>query len=48
MTDLSFITVLLGLCAIVSSGCDQPAPLKPLISKLKEPGAQDREHPPWQ
>ena len=40
MTDLSFITVLLGLCAIVSSGCDQPAPLKPLISKLEEPGAR--------
>jgi hypothetical protein len=40
MTNLPFITVLLGLFAIVSSGCDQPAPVKPLISKLKEPGAR--------
>jgi hypothetical protein len=39
MTDLPLITVLLGLCAIVSSGCGQPAPVKPLISKLKDPGA---------
>lgn len=38
--QVTFVLVaLLGL-AIVTSGCDQPTSVKPLISKLNEPRAQ--------
>ena len=38
MKRLPFIICLLGLVANVSSGCDQPTTVKPLISKLIDPG----------
>lgn len=38
--QVTFVLVVLLGFAIVSSGCDQPSSVKPLISKLKGPGTQ--------